>query len=294
MTSGIYSIVNKMNNKRYVGSAKNINSRIRDHKSGLIKNIHRNIYLQRSWNKYGIDAFSFEILEVCLLDRLLEREQYWIDFHKAYIFKYGYNRSPTAGNVLGIKFSEDSKRKRSIALKKYYELNKKIILPETRYKISNTLKGRKLSEQTKEKMRKALASNEARERLRTTQRRIHLGRKCTEQQKENIRNGTCGVKKIHYKNKELWIKNMANGHRGLKRTDETKRKMSQSQKGKKRTEETKKNLSKAWSYEKHFTQVTKTKLSDATKLNWIKKKNKKWINCLLNHNMSEILNIVNY
>jgi group I intron endonuclease len=61
--SGIYKIVNKINNDFYVGSSKNINRRWHTHKSTLKYNRHHCIYLQRSWNKYGGQNFSFEILK---------------------------------------------------------------------------------------------------------------------------------------------------------------------------------------------------------------------------------------
>lgn len=60
--SGIYQIVNLKNNKTYIGSSKNILRRWYIHKSALTHNRHHCIYLQRSWNKHGVDSFKFEIL----------------------------------------------------------------------------------------------------------------------------------------------------------------------------------------------------------------------------------------
>ena len=37
------------------------------------------MYLQRAYNKYGKDAFSFEIIEICTFDSLLLREQFYLD-----------------------------------------------------------------------------------------------------------------------------------------------------------------------------------------------------------------------
>ena len=53
--SGIYAILNKLNNKIYVGSSKSIGSRLNEHKYNLIKNIHDNVRLQRAFSKYGFD-----------------------------------------------------------------------------------------------------------------------------------------------------------------------------------------------------------------------------------------------
>lgn len=90
-TSGIYSISNKVNNKVYIGSSKNIHLRISEHVLDLSKNIHKNSYLQNSWNKYGGDNFELIIIELCDVDILLDREQHWIDNFVSYNRKYGYN-----------------------------------------------------------------------------------------------------------------------------------------------------------------------------------------------------------
>lgn len=61
--SGIYAIVNTINNKQYIGSAINIKSRWVDHKKRLRKGNHHCKHLQFAWNKYGESAFSFIVLE---------------------------------------------------------------------------------------------------------------------------------------------------------------------------------------------------------------------------------------
>ena len=50
---GIYFIRNKINNKIYVGSSKNLYNREKEHFSDLRKGKHHNIYLQRAYDKYG-------------------------------------------------------------------------------------------------------------------------------------------------------------------------------------------------------------------------------------------------
>lgn len=62
--SGIYKITNKVNNKIYIGSAKRFKERFSGHISSLKNNKHQNKHLQASWNKYGTDAFVFEIIEI--------------------------------------------------------------------------------------------------------------------------------------------------------------------------------------------------------------------------------------
>lgn len=64
VNSGIYKIQNHISNKCYIGSSVDIYYRMKDHRQTLEKNKHCNIKLQRAWNKYGENAFEFEVIEV--------------------------------------------------------------------------------------------------------------------------------------------------------------------------------------------------------------------------------------
>ena len=157
MNSGIYIIENKVNSKKYIGSAKNITKRWYTHKYTLRVNKHDNSYLQYAWNKYGEENFEFKILEIVSIEDLIVREQFHMDIFKVYERKYGYNLSKTAGNTLGFKFSDESKLKMSIAKKGKPSSRKNYKHSiETKEKISNSNKisqlGRKHSETTKRKM----------------------------------------------------------------------------------------------------------------------------------------------
>lgn len=110
--SGIYLIRNLINNKVYVGSAKNIRTRINIHKHYLINNNHHSKKLQNSFNKYGTNSFIISILEtVYNSNDLLKREQYWLNFYLSYKDKYGYNILSIAGNSSGNKCKEETKIK---------------------------------------------------------------------------------------------------------------------------------------------------------------------------------------
>ena len=50
--------------------------------------------------KYGIDAFTYEILEECTLEQLDEREIYWIAFYNTYK-GFGYNCNEGGGSSQG-------------------------------------------------------------------------------------------------------------------------------------------------------------------------------------------------
>jgi len=89
MNSGIYKITNKINNKVYIGQSKNIKSRIYIHKRDLKLNKHYNPHLQASFNKYGIESFSFETVEICKESQLNNKEIFWIKKYDS--FNNGYN-----------------------------------------------------------------------------------------------------------------------------------------------------------------------------------------------------------
>lgn len=110
--SGIYIIKNTINNKVYIGSAKCLYSRIKDHLKRLKSNSHRNNYLQNHYNKYN-NSIYFDVICICRIDELLEKEQFYIDLFQSYKRKKGFNINPTASNRLGAKHSEKTKKEYS-------------------------------------------------------------------------------------------------------------------------------------------------------------------------------------
>jgi group I intron endonuclease len=142
--SGIYRILNTVNGKPYLGSAVIIPNRWREHKRTLRKGTHKNLHLQAAWNKYGEEAFVFNIVELVEdKSQLLKREQYWIDFYEAYNPEKGYNVCQVAGNSAGRTFSPETRKTMNSQKKKQF-------LGE-----NNPFFGKHHTEETKEKNRKA-------------------------------------------------------------------------------------------------------------------------------------------
>jgi group I intron endonuclease len=76
---GIYRIKNKINEKCYYGSSKDIEKRWKTHINQLRNKKHINCILQNAWNKYGEENFIFEVIEECDIESLFDIEQGYID-----------------------------------------------------------------------------------------------------------------------------------------------------------------------------------------------------------------------
>jgi len=96
LNCGIYCIKNLITNKVYIGSSVNIQSRLKTHKHSLLNNKHHSLKLQRSYNKHGIEIFSFEILELCDKKDLEKNEKEWINHFNS--FNNGYNSTDEVGS----------------------------------------------------------------------------------------------------------------------------------------------------------------------------------------------------
>ncbi len=131
--SGIYRVYNTVNRRGYVGSAKSLRGRLSWHRQHLRAGDHFNQHLQRAWNKHGEEAFQFQVIEVCNLEKLIEREQYWIDTLEAANPEFGYNGRPKAESTLGMKHTPEFCARHSEIMKQFYED------PENRAKTSERM-----------------------------------------------------------------------------------------------------------------------------------------------------------
>lgn len=191
--SGIYSITNTHNGKRYIGKSVDLAKRKQMHLWELKNNEHFNPHLQRAWNNEQ-EAFKFEIIELCDIEKLNDREIYWIAHYDTTNMENGYNICSGGQGTTGRPCTEDMKRKisekntgrkcSSEVIKKRAESKRKHMeedeefgdkmrelykqhgkriggwqkgqkaSAETKKKLSEALKGRYISESHKEKLRK--------------------------------------------------------------------------------------------------------------------------------------------
>lgn len=108
--SGIYQIQSIIKPERiYIGSSIDITKRWKEHLRNLNKNKHHSIKLQNHYNKYTKEDFIFIVLEVCIPEFLIVREQYYINSLNPW-----FNICQVAGSILGIKRSPEYCKKHSI------------------------------------------------------------------------------------------------------------------------------------------------------------------------------------
>ena len=111
MNSGIYCIENLINGKKYIGQAKDLKKRKREHFSTLRNGKNGNMHLQRSFNKYGEDAFAFKVLLYCDLAELTKYEQFFVDLYTPE--KLYNNRLECVNSNLGLRWSDEMKIEQS-------------------------------------------------------------------------------------------------------------------------------------------------------------------------------------
>lgn len=87
--TGIYKITNMENQMCYVGQAVNVAERWKQHiKRGLGAEAPTRNKLYPAMNQYGVENFTFELLEECTKEFLDAREDYWQEYFHAKDFGY--------------------------------------------------------------------------------------------------------------------------------------------------------------------------------------------------------------
>ena len=87
---GIYKITNQETGECYIGQAKDVRKRWNEHaKCGLSIDTPQGNKLYKAMQEYGLEHFSFELLEECPAEKLNEKERYFISLYSADTL--GYN-----------------------------------------------------------------------------------------------------------------------------------------------------------------------------------------------------------
>ena len=99
--TGVYAIISKVNNKIYIGSASHLSNvnpshsgfwgRWNMHLQHLERNIHHSKYLQRHFNKHGINSLKFEILGFHNPEECESKESEYIILYNT--IEFGFNES---------------------------------------------------------------------------------------------------------------------------------------------------------------------------------------------------------
>lgn len=207
--SGIYCITNLENNKKYYGQALNVERRLNTHKWELMGNYHHNAHLQNSWNKYGKDAFKFDLVVACKVKYLDRLERLYIRVNNTMNNEFGYNKE-SGGNKN--KFaSKETRRKIGLSKKGPNHPNfGKNLSKETCMRISKALTGNTLSKKHREKISENNAhywlgkhlSKETRQKLSIA----HTGKKMSAESRKKMSEAKKGSKCHMWKNYARVIK----------------------------------------------------------------------------------------
>ena len=230
LKGGVYKLTNKLNDRVYIGSAKEFKNRWKEHARSLKLGKHHNRFLQADYNKCGPEAFSFSILEIVEGDKLARTtaEQKYVN--------ETYDHGDQCYNL----------HKDTIS----YQGKRQACLEETKKKISDANSGRVYSPEALENIREAArkrigssndkVSGEAwRERdPEVYEKMVALGKLMAQKNLEKVKAKLTGIPLTDEHRKKL-----SEAHKGHKHSEETRKKMSEAQRKRKLSEETKKKIS---------------------------------------------------
>lgn len=223
MSSGIYKITLKTDNRIYIGSAVDVEDRWKNHLYNASSTRDNVQVITRAIRKYGEDAFDWEILEYCDNEYLIEREQHYLDTLQPFVRTgIGFNVREDADSNLGIKASNETKKK-----------------------MSDARKGRKFSNEHKENMKKDWHKNRGAEYYKGLSERMKGNKNPATRPEVRKKISEAMIGKT-WKHDEERIKKHIEARKGKKYSDEAKANMKAAQqKNKTRSAEAKEKFSLA-------------------------------------------------
>lgn len=219
----IYKTTNLVNGKQYIGKDGYNNPNY----------LGSGTFLKMAIKKYGKQNFKKEILEVCESEEHMRvREEYWLNYYDAANNKMFYNiHNHSYGSGGGKKnpmYGMSGKR---------HPLFGKSRTIETRKKISDSLKGRPLSEECRKNISKSLLGRIVSEETREKLSKANSGKPLSDEQKQKLRDANLG--KTH---SEETKKKMSDSQKGRVFSESHRKKLSEASKGRKLSEERKQKL----------------------------------------------------
>lgn len=229
MKGYIYKIINKENNKFYIGSSFNIEKRKNAHFNALRNGKHHSIHLQRAYNKYGEKAFVFTVVKEYDLEtenelRLIEER--YINFCWNSGKLYNVSKQGSGGDLVS-----------------YHPLNREI---RSKQRMNSKMRWENKSDEEKRIYSEHMKGEG----------NPNYGHRWTELQKENVSKKL----KDYYKTHDCYLKGKTFEEiHGEEKAREIKKKLSESF--------SKRVGSKNSFYGRHHSEETKKKLSEARKGN---------------------------
>jgi group I intron endonuclease len=167
-TGCVYLITNVISGKVYVGQTVSPRERWVKHVWDLNNQRHQNSHLQRAWERYGADAFTFSIIEECTCDLLDKTEQQWMDRLRADGVVLYNNKE---GGMRGSHTPETRQRIAAAGRGRVWS-------KEARQRMHEQFKGRRPPPLTEEGRKRISAANKGHKR--------NVGRKATEETRRRM------------------------------------------------------------------------------------------------------------
>ena len=149
MDFGIYKWTNLVTGRVLVGQTgptQGFSKRKIKYLSPLRKGKYGNTHFQRSFTKHGESNFTFDVIEYHTDDsKLTEREQFWVDHHRALPAGVYNAPGPVKTPMRGADFSAEALEKMRIAT------TARMAIPENRQRLVDANTGKKQSAETIEK-----------------------------------------------------------------------------------------------------------------------------------------------